>query len=47
MYTVEQLESEGKTVILIATDKEMIGILAVADTVKHSSLQAVERLKAL
>ena len=47
MYTVEQLESEWKTVILIATDKEMIGILAVADTVKHSSLQAVERLKAL
>ena len=45
LYQIEQLESEGKTVMLLATDKEMIGILAVADTVKASSAQAVARLK--
>jgi len=44
---IEQLESEGKTVMLIATDKEMIGTIAVADTVKASSLEAIKRLKAM
>jgi len=45
IYQIEQLESEGKTVMLLATDKEMIGILAVADTVKASSAEAIARLK--
>ena len=31
--------------MLLATDKEMIGIVAVADTVKASSAEAVARLK--
>jgi len=44
---IEQLESEGKTVMLIATDKAMIGTIAVADTVKASSLEAIKRLKAM
>jgi Cu+-exporting ATPase len=44
-YQIEQLESEGKTVMLLATNKIMIGILAVADTVKASSAEAVARLK--
>jgi Cu+-exporting ATPase len=33
--------------MLIATDKAMIGTIAVADTVKASSLEAVKRLKAM
>jgi Cu+-exporting ATPase len=45
LYQIEQLEAEGKTVMLLATDKEMIGIVAVADTVKASSAEAVARLK--
>jgi len=45
LYQIEQLESEGKTVMLLSTDKEMIGIVAVADTVKASSADAVARLK--
>lgn len=45
LYQIEQLESEGKTVMLLATDKVMIGIIAVADTVKASSASAVARLK--
>lgn len=45
LYQIEQLESEGKTVMLLATDKVMIGIIAVADTVKASSAEAVAKLK--
>ena len=44
-YAIEQMESEGKTVMLLATDQEMIGIVAVADKVKASSLEAIQRLK--
>lgn len=45
LHQIEQLESEGKTVMLLATDKEMFGIVAVADTVKASSAEAVAKLK--
>ena len=31
--------------MLLATDKEMLGMVAVADTIKKSSLEAVQRLK--
>jgi len=44
-YVIEQLESEWKTVMLIATDKEMIGTIAVADTIKASSVDAIKKLK--
>jgi len=46
-HNIEQLESEGKTVMMLATDTEMIGTVAVADTVKPSSLEAIKRLKAM
>ncbi len=42
---IEQLESEWKTVMLLATDKEMLGMVAVADTIKKSSIEAIQRLK--
>ncbi len=45
MHQIEQLESEGKTVMILATEKNMIGMVAVADTVKASSAEAVARLK--
>jgi P-type Cu+ transporter len=34
---ITQLEREGKTVMLLATDEKMIGIIAVADRCKTSS----------
>lgn len=43
----EQMESEGKTVMLIAVNGEYGGMVAVADTVKESSSSAVARLKAM
>ncbi|OXB96049.1 MULTISPECIES: heavy metal translocating P-type ATPase [Bacillus] len=39
------LEREGKTAMLIAIDKEYVGIVAVADTVKDTSKAAIARLK--
>ncbi len=42
---VERLESEGKTVMFIAQEEELMGIIAVADKVKEDSLTAISQLK--
>jgi len=39
------LENEGKTVILLAVKEEVAGLLAVADTVKEHSAEAVRQLE--
>ncbi|MBA2691401.1 MAG: copper-translocating P-type ATPase [Rubrobacter sp.] len=41
---VGELSSSGKTPMLVAVDGEMAGLVAVADTVKKESKEAVERL---
>jgi Cu+-exporting ATPase len=41
------LEAEGKTAMILSDSKRVIGIIAVADTVKESSAQAVEELKSM
>ncbi|HEY3317959.1 MAG TPA: heavy metal translocating P-type ATPase [Coriobacteriia bacterium] len=41
---IEQLESEGKTVMLTAIDGAAAGLIAVADTLKDNSTEAVARL---
>ncbi|HFJ9445239.1 TPA: heavy metal translocating P-type ATPase [Bacillus tropicus] len=43
--SMEKLEREGKTAMLIAINKEYAGIVAVADTVKDTSKAAIARLK--
>ncbi|MFK4429471.1 Cu+-exporting ATPase [Bacillus sp. RC54] len=43
--SMEELEREGKTAMLIAINKEYAGIVAVADTVKGTSKAAIARLK--
>ncbi len=42
---VDRLQREGKTTVLLALDNRVEGILAVADTVKEGSKEAVERLQ--
>ncbi|MBS3938119.1 MAG: copper-translocating P-type ATPase [Peptococcaceae bacterium] len=42
---VVELESEGKTCMLIAWGHELLGAIAVADTLKDDSLQAIKELK--
>ncbi|MDO5293620.1 MAG: heavy metal translocating P-type ATPase [bacterium] len=49
-HVKEQLDHyamEGKTPLLFANEKEIIGVIAVADIVKATSKQAIEELKAL
>jgi len=43
--TMEDLENDGKTAMLIAKDNEIIGIIAVADTLKEHSADAVRYLQ--
>jgi len=40
-----RLEAEGKTVMIVAADKEIVGLIAVADTLKDSSKEAIAELK--
>ncbi|HET8670051.1 MAG TPA: copper-translocating P-type ATPase, partial [Candidatus Saccharimonadales bacterium] len=42
---LERLESQGKTAMILATKDTIVGILAVADTVKETSREAIEALK--
>jgi Cu+-exporting ATPase len=39
------LEHDGKTVMLLAVDGQVVGMIAVADTVKEEAREAVEALK--
>lgn len=42
-----RLATEGKTPMYVAIDKELKGIVAVADTVKESSKKAIEKLHSM
>lgn len=47
LSTIEPLESEGKTVMLLADETMLLAIVAVADEVKEDSAAAVAQLGAL
>jgi Cu+-exporting ATPase len=40
-----QLEREGQTVMYLSIDDQLAGLLAVADPIKETTLQAIQRLK--
>jgi Cu+-exporting ATPase len=42
-----RLEDEGKTAMLVAIDGELLGLLAVADTLKDDAIAAVRELREL
>ena len=42
--TVPELQSQGKTVVLVGTEDELEGVIAVADEVRPEAKQAVQRL---
>jgi len=44
---MEELEVEGKTAMLIAIDQKLAGVIAVADTVKETSKEAISRMQDL
>jgi len=41
---MQELENQGKTVMILAQDKEILGLIAVADTLKEYSKEAVKML---
>jgi len=43
--SVQGLEMEGKTALLVAKDRKMLGVIAVADTLKESAIPAVKSLE--
>ncbi|MGM0717974.1 MAG: heavy metal translocating P-type ATPase, partial [Halobacteriota archaeon] len=45
--TLAALERAGKTVVLVGTDTELLGAIAIADEVRPESRRAVQRLQAL
>lgn len=45
--SIQGLELQGKTAILVAANKKALGIIAVADTLKEHSAEAVAELKKL
>jgi Cu+-exporting ATPase len=47
MTQAEQLEGDGKTVMFVAVDGEPAGLIAVADTLKEFSAEAIQRLHKL
>jgi Cu+-exporting ATPase len=42
---MEELEKNGKTAMLVAVDQQLAGVIAVADTIKETSKQAIARLQ--
>lgn len=42
--TIGELEGEGKTVMLIAVDRKLAGLIAVADTLKEKAVEAIGEL---
>ncbi len=44
---LQQLEEAGKTAMLLATKEKLLGIIAAADTTKETTLEAIEKLKAM
>ena len=44
---VETLQSEGKTVMMLTTDKKIEAFFAVADTIKPESKEAIKKIKSM
>ena len=44
--TLAGLEAEGKTVVLVGTEQDLLGAITIADEVRPGSARAVERLQA-
>lgn len=44
---IRKLEEQGKTVMILTSDKEVLGLVAVADTIKETTVEAVRALEAL
>ncbi len=46
-HKIREFSSQGKTPLIFACQNEIIGIIAVADTIREDSVEAIKALKAL
>lgn len=44
---IERLENEGKTVMMLAVDHDLVALIAVADTLKETAVEGVKQLQKL
>jgi len=42
---IRKLEEDGKTTMILASEKEVLGLVAVADTLKENTVEAVQQLQ--
>lgn len=47
LIVIHNLEEEGKTTMLLSDTQEILGVIGVADTVKETSSEAVEKLQSM
>jgi len=47
MNSIEELEKQGKTVLILSDTKNILGIVAIADTLKETAKETVDKLKKL
>lgn len=47
MQQMNNLEEQGRTAMLVAVDGQWAGVVAVADTIKETSREAIQRLHAM
>jgi Cu+-exporting ATPase len=47
VHELHRLEGEAKTVMLVAADRKLAGVLALADTIKDDSIQAIGELNSM
>lgn len=45
--TVERLQGEGKTAMYVAVDGQAVGVVAVADTIKPDSIEAIQVMQSM
>ncbi|WP_276348855.1 heavy metal translocating P-type ATPase [Daejeonella sp. JGW-45] len=47
LQKIEELEKQGKTVIFVAADEQLIGLLSIQDTIRPQAKKVVDELKAM
>lgn len=47
LSSIEKLSEEGKTPLILADEKQILGVIGVADVVKPTSVKAIQELKKL
>lgn len=46
-YKLKELESKGKTAVIVTSDNKISGIIAIADTIKEEAKEALDSLKTI